>query len=231
MHSDISLPSVNKVWLEHLLYLPERIKAIHSNIKLLRKSAEDARKDAQLWANRSEGDEGREFEEAEEGLAIGSTWRPGGVDMRFTLHNLLASKQDGESIIQGSQSLKSLVEKLQQAGFSESTTLPSQDQGHRTSSQTELNLPKPTVNMIKAAQLRLHKEKVLAIEGDDESEAMGQGQAETGFGDDGQETWFPPATFEEWHPPPIPSAARCQDTPSASRHDHVGNRVDSATQG
>ena len=120
--------------------------------------------------------------------------------MRFTLHNLLASKQDGESIIQGSQSLKSLVEKLQQAGFSESTTLPSEDQGHRTSSQTELNLPKPTVNMIKAAQLRLHKEKVLAIEGDDESEAMGQGQAETGFGDDGQETWFPPATFEEPEP-------------------------------
>jgi hypothetical protein len=110
----------------------------------------------------------------EEGLAIGSTWRPGGVDMRFTLHNRLASKQDGGSIIQGSQSLRSLVEKLHKAGFSESTTLPSQDQGHRTWSQTELNLPKPTVNMIKAAQLRLHKEKVLAIEGDDESEAMDQ---------------------------------------------------------
>ena len=54
--------------------------------------------------------------------------------------------------------------------------------------------------MIKAAQLRLHKEKVLAIEGDDETEATGQGQAKTGFGDDGQETWFPPATFEEPEP-------------------------------
>jgi hypothetical protein len=59
---------------------------------------------------------------------------------------------------------------------------------------------KPTVNMIKAAQLQLHKEKVLAIEGDDETKATGQGQAETGFGDDGQETWFPPATFEEPEP-------------------------------
>jgi hypothetical protein len=54
--------------------------------------------------------------------------------------------------------------------------------------------------MIKAAQLRLHKENVLAIEGDNESEAMGQGQAGTGFRDDGQETWFPPATFEEPEP-------------------------------
>ena len=49
--------------------------------------------------------------------------------------------------------------------------VPSQDEGHQIWSQTELNLPKPTLNMIKAAQLRLHKERVLAIEGDDESEA------------------------------------------------------------
>ena len=191
---------MNEVWLEHLLHLPSRIKAIHSNIKLLRKSAEDARKDAQLWANRSEGDEGKEFEEPEEGQAVGSTWRPGEMQMRFTLHDLLANKQDGGSVIQGSQSLKSLVEKLQRAGFSESTTVPSQDEGHQIWSQTELNLPKPTLNMIKAAQLRLHKERVLAIEGDDESEATSQGQAETGFGDDGQDTWFPPATFEEPEP-------------------------------
>jgi hypothetical protein len=108
-------------------------------------------KKAQLWANRSEGDEGKEFEEPE-GLTVGSTWRPGEKELRFTLHDLLASKQDGGFIVRGSQSLKSLVEKLQKACFSESTTLPSQDQGHQTWSQTELNLPKPTVNMIKAAQ-------------------------------------------------------------------------------
>ena len=88
---------MNKVWLEHLRHLPGRIKAIHSNIKLLRKSAEDARKDAQLWANRSEGDEGKEFEEAEEGLAVGSTWRPRGIEMRFTLSYYPASETDVKS--------------------------------------------------------------------------------------------------------------------------------------
>jgi PIF1-like helicase len=199
-HSDSGLPSVNEVWLEHLQHLPGRIKAIHSNIKLLRKSAEDARKDAQLWANRSEGDEGKEFEEPEEGLAVGSTWRPGEREMRFTLHDLLANKQDGGSIIQASQSLRSLVEKLQKAGFSESTTMPSHDPGYRIWSQTELNLPKPTLDMIKAAQVRLHEEKILAIEGDDESaemQATGQGQTGNGFGDEGQDIWYPPATFEE----------------------------------
>jgi hypothetical protein len=40
--------------------------------------------------------------------------------------------------------------------------------------------------MIKTARLRFHREKVLTIEGDDESDATGQVQAETGFGDDGQ---------------------------------------------
>ncbi|KAN0079729.1 hypothetical protein V8E54_004943 [Elaphomyces granulatus] len=96
--------------------------------------------------------------------------------MKSMYANMLAASR---TCIKGGQTLK---EKLQKAGFSESTTLQSEDQGHRIWSQTELDIPKPTV---------------LGIEGDDESEATGQGQAETGFGDDGQETWFPPATFEE----------------------------------
>jgi len=90
------------------------------------------------------------------------------MEIRFSLHELLVNKQEGGSIIQASESLKSLVDKLQKAGFSEPTTQPSEDQGHW--SQTEVNLPRPTLNMIKAAQLRLHKEKVLAIEGDDEDD-------------------------------------------------------------
>ena len=56
--------------------------------------------------------------------------------------------------------------------------------------------------MIKAAQLRLHKEKVLGIEGDDEDADMqgtGHGQTENGFElrRDGKDTWYPSATFDE----------------------------------
>jgi hypothetical protein len=63
--------------------------------------------------------------------------------------------------------------------------------------------------MIKAAQLRLHKEKVLAIEGDDESEATGQGQAETGFGDTFEEpepaqTWVDIATDQSFFHQALP---------------------------
>ena len=154
------------------------------------------KRDAQLWANRSEGDEGKEFDEPEEGLAVGSTWRPGEMEMRFTLHDLLANKQEGDSIIQGSQSLNSLVDKLQKAGFSEPTPEPSQDQGHRIWSQTELDLPKPTLNMVKAAQLRLHKQKVLAIEGDDEDAGIKlQARAKRKMAS--ETTEYPSATFDE----------------------------------
>jgi hypothetical protein len=185
-HSDSDLFSVNNtVWAEHLQHLPDCIKAIYSNVKLLRKCAGDARKDAQLWANRSEGDQGKEFDEPEERLAVGSTWRPGEVEMRCTLYDLLANKKDGDSIIHGSQSLSNLVDKLHKAGFCEPTPEPSQDQGHQIWSQNELDLPKSTLNVVKAAQLRLHKQKILAIERDDEDariQAAGQCQEENGFG-------------------------------------------------
>ena len=91
---DLNLPTVNTVWLECLQHLPGRIKAICSNIKLLRKCAEDAKKDAQLWASRSEGDGGKEFEEPEEQPAISSGWRPSEIDMRFSLHEFLTNRQE-----------------------------------------------------------------------------------------------------------------------------------------
>jgi hypothetical protein len=47
--------------------------------------------------------------------------------------------------------------------------------------------------MAKAAQLRLHKEKVLAIEGDDEAIDMASTGAEAGFGDDREGQVFPAA--------------------------------------
>ena len=115
------------------------------------------------------------------------------MEMRFSLHDLLANKKNGDSIIHESQSLSNLVDKLQKAGFSEPEL--NQDQDHRIWSQTELDLPKSTLNMVKAAQFRLHKQKILAIEGDDEDAGI-QGavecQDENGFGDE-----YPSAAFNE----------------------------------
>ena len=98
----------NKPFIEHLQHLPDRIKAIYFNVKLFRKCAADDKKDAQLWASRSEGDEGKEFERSltsrkKDWRSIGSTWRPGEVEMRFSLHDLLANKKNGDSIIHESQ--------------------------------------------------------------------------------------------------------------------------------
>jgi hypothetical protein len=48
---------ITDIWTKHAAALPPRLRSHVSNISLLRKSAEDARKDAKLWASRSEGDD------------------------------------------------------------------------------------------------------------------------------------------------------------------------------
>ncbi|KAH6955959.1 PIF1-like helicase-domain-containing protein [Ilyonectria sp. MPI-CAGE-AT-0026] len=51
-HGDIT-----DIWTNHAAALPPRLRSHASHISLLRRSAEDARKDAKLWASRSEGDD------------------------------------------------------------------------------------------------------------------------------------------------------------------------------
>ncbi|XP_044716329.1 PIF1 protein [Hirsutella rhossiliensis] len=48
---------ITDIWTTHRARLCPRLRFYVSNICLLRKSAEDARKDAKLWATRSEGDD------------------------------------------------------------------------------------------------------------------------------------------------------------------------------
>ncbi|KAH6955960.1 hypothetical protein BKA56DRAFT_437107, partial [Ilyonectria sp. MPI-CAGE-AT-0026] len=48
---------ITGIWLHCAARLCPRLRSHVSNISLLRKSAEDARKDAKLWASRSEGDD------------------------------------------------------------------------------------------------------------------------------------------------------------------------------
>ncbi|KAH6883484.1 hypothetical protein B0T10DRAFT_377750, partial [Thelonectria olida] len=48
---------ITDIWSDYEVALSPRLRFHVSNISLLRKSAEDARKDAKLWASRSEGDD------------------------------------------------------------------------------------------------------------------------------------------------------------------------------
>ncbi|KAH7109374.1 hypothetical protein B0J13DRAFT_490134, partial [Dactylonectria estremocensis] len=48
---------ITNIWSDYEAALSPRLRFHVSNISLLRKSAEDARKDAKLWASRSEGDD------------------------------------------------------------------------------------------------------------------------------------------------------------------------------
>ena len=76
------------------------------NIRLLHNSAEVAKKDAKLWASRSEGDEGKEFEGADESLPPGAVWRPTNADMRYTFHDAIHGLQNGCGITKNSPVLE-----------------------------------------------------------------------------------------------------------------------------
>jgi hypothetical protein len=95
-------PSAKGVWQELSETIPDRVKGIVNNVKLLHKSAEDAKKDATLWASRSEGDEEREHEPAEEGITPGTTWRPQNADMRYSFHDAVHSLHSRKGITKDS---------------------------------------------------------------------------------------------------------------------------------
>ncbi|GKT51822.1 uncharacterized protein ColSpa_12003 [Colletotrichum spaethianum] len=97
--------------------LPERVSAFVDNIQLLHKSAEDAKKDAKLWASRSEGDEGVEFDGAEEAPDPGASWNPGESDLRHTFHNVVASLHDEAGVTRGSPGLGALLSTLNNSDF------------------------------------------------------------------------------------------------------------------
>ena len=99
-------------------HFPERIRAIYSNIKLLRKSAEDAKKDAQLWASRSEGDVGAEFEGIEDtDLPSGASCRPGETKMLLAFHDVLTDMYKRDAVTQGSTQLRCCWESSKPQAF------------------------------------------------------------------------------------------------------------------
>ncbi|KDN72074.1 putative conserved hypothetical protein [Colletotrichum sublineola] len=170
------------VWESLYADLPGRVEALVKNIQLLHKSAEDAKKDAKLWASRSEGDEGYEFDRAEESLEVEKEWYPDITDLRHTFHDAVFSLQDGRGVTNGSPSIQGLLKTLDKSGFSsleDSCGTPNTN----TQPHVQMTIPKRHLKSAKAAQDRLHKERMLAIEGDEAGEGLSHTGAETGFGD------------------------------------------------
>ncbi|KAL0929219.1 DNA repair and recombination protein [Colletotrichum truncatum] len=183
-------PDPGDIWERLYTDMPGRVKAVVNNIQLLHKSAEDAKKDAKLWASRSEGDEGYEFDVPEEGLDLSEEWHPDRIDLRHTFHDVVFSLQDGPGVTNGSPGIKELLQTLDNAGFS-SIDDDSRIQSTNSQPHMQTTLPKQHLKITKAAQERLHKERMLAIEGDESAERPLHTGAETGFGDNDANIDFP----------------------------------------
>ncbi|GKT61135.1 putative conserved hypothetical protein [Colletotrichum tofieldiae] len=178
------------VWERSYIDLPGRVVAIVNNIRLLHKSAEDAKKDAKLWASRSEGDEGYEFDGPEDGLEREEEWHPDKTELRHTFHDAVFSLEGGTGVTNGSLGIRELLKTLDKTGFS-SLEDDCEIRNGTVQEHTQLALPRRDLKTIKAAQERFHKERMLAIEGDEAGAAPLHSGAETGFGDNDGDTEFP----------------------------------------
>ncbi|KAF6794973.1 DNA repair and recombination protein [Colletotrichum musicola] len=174
-----------EVWKDHQPRLPDRIKGYIANIRLLHKTAEDAKKDAKLWASRSEGDQGIEFEEADDTEMHGEGWEPLSTDVHTTFHELVSSLHTEAGIVQGSPHLKNLVGRLdeQDTASDDGNSASPVDQRFPDTIRQRMTMPKKRWKSVKASQQRLHKERMLAIEGDEPEMRPIHTGAETGFGD------------------------------------------------
>lgn len=181
-------------------------------------------KDAKLWASRSEGDEGQEFDRPENTLEPGTAWRPDSIDLRNDFHDMVFNMYSGPGITKGSPGLEKLIDSLHTNGFAdpnEKILETNNDSWNQTNLRpTRLTMPKQDLNAAKAAQDRLHKERLLAIEGDEIPEAPVHNGAETGF-DDGSTTLQAPVELTE-----TPAAARAwiEFAPSYS-FTRIGNLI------
>jgi hypothetical protein len=110
---------INDIWKRQKQSLPRRLAAITGNIELLKRSAEDAKRDARQWAAQSgEADpsvdateiataEGEEGDECPSRL-----YRPDDVGSAIRLIDVLRGATGSSQITAGSNEVKSIVERL-----------------------------------------------------------------------------------------------------------------------
>ena len=110
----------NAIWERLTRLLPHRLAAIVGNIQLLRRSAEDARRDARQWAAQSgEEDpavdvvETATFEGEEQGPERArGLYRPGKIGTATCLIDVLRSAMGTSQITAGSNYVRSVVQQL-----------------------------------------------------------------------------------------------------------------------
>lgn len=194
-HQFLELDSVdpNDVYREFTAVLPARVKQLIENVKLLHKSAEDAKKDASLWASRSEGDEGVEFDKHDESVPAGGHWCPDPGDQRNSLYDVVSDLVHNQGVTFESPHLKNLLQ-----GLEGSHPRDSDEEGRTMARQTtnNISMPRAQIKSVKAAQDRLHKQRMIEIQGDEPEEQAPQTGAETGFGDEEAVFGTPPPTAD-----------------------------------
>ncbi|KAJ4182051.1 hypothetical protein NW759_17757 [Fusarium solani] len=173
---------INSIWARAREALPPRISCLVDNVQLLRRSAEDAKRDARQWAA-SAGDadftaaRAGEEAEGEAGEEAASVYQSGSIGNATRLIDVVRSAVGANQITAGSPELMATMEQLcrfQQSALSstaelQATVMP--ERGERRISIPEgafsgtVIPPQDQVKAIKSQQVRASRERERMIQG------------------------------------------------------------------
>ena len=174
---------INDIWERQKQILPQRLGAIAGNIQLLRRSAEDAKRDARQWAAEcGEADplaDPMEFmpSEGEQEMRPGAVYRADRAGSTARLIDVLRNTVGADQITAGSSEVKAMVQRLcdfQEVTFGSLVELPPtvvREQGNMMASvlsgePTGGQLPEQRqVKMIKSQQASASRERERMIQG------------------------------------------------------------------
>ncbi|KAK4074905.1 hypothetical protein Purlil1_12836 [Purpureocillium lilacinum] len=195
---------VNEIWGRAREALPPRISCLVGNVQLLRRCAEDAKRDAKQWASSSGGGEhtGTHAEEAGAGHAAEETFQSSDAGVATRLIDVVRSAAGANQITAGSPELTEMMQRL--CRFQQSALDPTAELESTLSSEPRERRiytpgrafsgavvpPQDQVKAIKSQQKCASKERVSMIQGIQgmaaayrtERSAAAQGVL-TGFGD------------------------------------------------
>jgi hypothetical protein len=173
---------INEIWARARELLPPRISCLVDNVQLLRRSAEDAKRDAKQWAASSGGGDhtGEHIEEVGGGQAdeeTSSAYQSSNVGNATRLIDVIRSAADANQITAGSPELTAMMRQLcrfQQSALSSTAELEATAMLER--GERRINVPgrvfsgaavppQDQVKAIKSQQICASKERVKMIQG------------------------------------------------------------------
>lgn len=192
---------INDIWEQQLAALPRRVRRLVGNVQLLRRSAEDAKRDREQWAAQSSPPQWMEDEDRDAAIdenEQGGVYRADDAATATRLLDVFRRAVGHDQVTHGSREIRSVIDKV--GRFEQAATLDLDDLLVHEPATRSVRIPgslpdgeTPSADKLKAIkrqQARLSRERERAIQGIQGAVSTGTSydaavsQVMNGFGED-----------------------------------------------